>query len=338
VTLRAHIGEALALLLLLTPAGARAWGDKGHAMTGRVAARKVPKEMPAFFRKAVVELGYLCPEPDRWRDGKREPALRGAVDRDHTVKLEELPDPLPPHRYDFFKAMIAKPRPGGGSYEYKDLGFAPYAIAEHSEMLTVNFMLWRNAGTKTSDERRIKRQIEQNIVHIAGLLSHFVTDTGMPLHTTIHGNGWRPDRAPNPKGFVGKNLHGRFESDFVEQSLEEKDFEPLVGPPRARGPWLEAAMEHIRASHQHVETTYALDLEHPFGDGGESPAHKRFTAERLAFSSEALRDFWYTAWARSADLAPAAAEAAAAKQAWREKVRAVAAKARAVSAAGGAAK
>lgn len=313
---------AFALLLAALPSAAHAWGDKGHMMTGRVAARTLPKDVPAFFRNAVVELGYLCPEPDRWRSEKREPALRGHVDRDHTVKLEDLPEALPPHRYEFFRTMLARPRPGGGTYEYKDMGFAPYAIAEHSEMLTVNFILWRNARTRTAEDRRIRRQIEQNIIHIAGLLSHFITDTGQPLHTTVHGNGWRDDRAPNPKGYAGKDIHRRFETDYVEQALEEKDFEPLVAPPRPRGPWLEAAMEHIRASYEHVETVYAFDLEKPFGEGGESAAQKRFTAERLAFSAGALRDFWYTAWLRSAELAPDAARAEAEKQARLEQVRA----------------
>lgn len=317
---------AAALLALIlaagAPATARAWGDKGHTMTGRVATRKLPPDMPAFFRKAVAELGYLCPEPDRWRSEKREPALRGHADRDHGFKVEDFPDPLPPHRYEYFQRFVGRPRPGGGTYEYKDIGFAPYAIAEHSEMLTVSFILWRNRGEKNPEDRRIRRQIEQNIIHIAGLLSHFVTDTGQPMHTSVHTNGWRSDRTPNPNAYVGKNLHGRFETEYVEQSIEEKDFEKLVGPPRVRGAWLDAAIEHIRASHQHVEQVYVLDKAHAFGEGGEPAGHKQFTCERLAFSSEALRDFWYTAWIRSGELADEAAVAEAAKQAAREKMRA----------------
>jgi hypothetical protein len=84
---------------------ARAWGDKGHEMTARVAARKLPRDMPAFFRQAEVELGYLCPEPDRWRNEKREPALKGLADRDHVFKLEDAILPLPPTRYEFYVAL-----------------------------------------------------------------------------------------------------------------------------------------------------------------------------------------------------------------------------------------
>lgn len=301
---------------------AHAWGDKGHTITAHAAAVKLPKEMPAFFRKADIELAYLCPDPDRWRDGQREAALKGAMDRDHIFKLEDAPDPMPPQRYDFFTAMTKKPRHGGGLFEYKDLGFAPYAIAERAEMLTVHFILWRIAPQRSPEDKRIKRQLEQNIIHVAGELGHFVTDTGMPLHTSIHSNGWRGDVAPNPHGYVGKDLHGRFERDYIEQAIDEKDFVGMVQTaPRQRGPWLDAAMEHIRASHQQVERMYELDKESAFGEGAETAAQKIFTCERLAFSAAALRDFWYTAWVRSGELAPDAARRAAEKVVATQKIR-----------------
>lgn len=278
-------------------------------MSARVAARKLPADMPAFFRKAEVELGYLCPEPDRWRNEKREAALKGLHDRDHIFKLEDMTQPLPPQRYDFLMQYFGKPKPGttnGATIGYRDLGFAPYAMAERSEMLTVNFMLWRQAPQKTAIDKRIKRQIEQNIIHIAGLLAHFITDNAQPLHTTIHGDGWNP-RVENPNGYVGKAVHRRFETDYIAKSVEEKDFQGLVAPIRERGPWLAAALDHIREAHEHVEKLYAFDKEHPFGEGGETPEQKQFTCERLAHGSAALRDFWYSAWVKSAELAKAPA-------------------------------
>jgi hypothetical protein len=311
VSRRATIG---ALLIALAPARAFAWGDKGHQMTARVAVRALPKDMPAFFRAAEVELGYLCPEPDRWRSETREPALRGLANRDHVFKLEDMTQPLPPHRFAFFQQYVGKPRPGGGTYQYQDLGFSPYAMAEHSEMLTVSFMMWRNAKSRTPADKRIKRQIEQNVIHAAGLLAHFVTDTAMPLHTTISGNGWSP-RIPNPKHYTGVDVHKRFEVDYVN-TLEEKDFEKLVGKePRVLGPWLEAALEHIKAEHEHVEALYAFDQAHPYGADAQPPDSKRFTCERLADASTALRDFWYTAWVRSGPLAEAARAEAAKREA-----------------------
>lgn len=299
---------ALALgVLVLLPAGiARAWGDKGHTMSARVAVHALPAEVPAFFRAADVELGYLCAEPDRWRSEEREPALRGLTDRDHGLRLEDFPLPLPPQRYEFFLQYIGKPRPGQppAVYTYRDMNFAPYAIAENAERLTNAFMRWRLAPAGTAVERRIKRQIEQNALYSAGMLAHFVTDTAQPLHTTLSTNGWSP-RLPNPRHFVGENIHARFETTYVDAAIEERDFAPLVAPLRPRGPWLEASMEHIRAAHQHVEALYALDQAHPFGGGQEGPEARRFTSERLAEAAAALRDFWYTAWTRSGPLADA---------------------------------
>jgi hypothetical protein len=271
-----------------------------------VAAHALPPEVPAFLREADVELGYLCPEPDRWRSEAREPALRGATDRDHGFHVEDVSFPLPRHRYEFFARMLATPRPGGGSFAYADLGFAPYAIAELSERLTDGFMRWRNARTRTPTEKRIRRQLEANVVYTAGVLGHFVTDTAQPLHTTIHTNGWSA-RAPNPHGYVGKDIHPRFELSYVNAALEEADFESLVGPPRILGAWLDAALAHIKDAHTHVEEVYAFDRAQPFGEGKETAAARRFTAERLAAGAQALRDFWYTAWVRSGPLAEEAA-------------------------------
>lgn len=292
-----------AAVLHLFSGRAAAWGAKGHEMTARVAVRALPADMPEFFRRSVVELGYLCPEPDRWRDARREPALRGLADRDHVIQLEHVTQPLPPNRYEFMLQFAGKQKPGGAAFGYAEVGFAPYAIAELSEMLANNFMWWRRAPETTDAERRIKRQIEQNIIHIAGLLSHFVTDTGQPLHTTFHVNGWSA-QGPNPRGYVGKDIHRRFETDYVQAAIEEKDFEPLVVRQAVVvGPWLDAAMAHIRRSFEHVERTYELDRLTPFGGGNESADARAFTCERLAFAAGALRDFWYSAWIRSADLA-----------------------------------
>lgn len=286
--------------LLQTPV--EAWGRKGHAMTARVAVRALPEDMPAFFRQAVVELGYLCPEPDRWRSRDREPALWALATRDHGLRMEMLKEPLPPNRYQYLLQYAENPA-SEDSFETHP-GFAPYAITEHSEMLTVNFILWRKAPDATQEQRRIKRQIEQNIIHIAGLLSHFITDTAQPLHTTVHGNGWVSD-LPNPNGYTptGDQLHRRFETVYIEQSIEEDDFTFRVGALHAVGPWLEAAMDHIRASHQHVETLYQFDKQHRFGDGQESSQAKDFTCDRLAKASQTLRDFWYSAWVKSQALA-----------------------------------
>src|SRR3982751_2668549 len=71
-----------------------AWGDAGHRITGEAAALELPTSMPAFFRAASRQLGYLNPEPDRWKDRTErnlDPALEGGTSPDHFVDVEMVP-------------------------------------------------------------------------------------------------------------------------------------------------------------------------------------------------------------------------------------------------------
>ena len=281
------------VLLVLLPATALAWGRLGHEMSARVAVKAAPAEMPAFFRNAVEELAYLCPEPDRWRDTLKTPALTALTRPDHWMKLENVPPGMPGTRYEFVLANVGRKNAAGRALTVMDLGTAVYAIAEYSEMLTVEFRLWRQAP-----EGRIKRQIEQNVIHTAGVLAHWITDTAQPLHATVHTNGWDPE-FPNPKGFEGKGIHGRYESTFVDAAIREPDIAAKVGAVGVVGDWVEAAERHVRHGLTFVEQIYQWDKQAPFGSGKESTEAKALTAGRLAAGAQALRDFWYSAWKRS---------------------------------------
>lgn len=281
-----HWRAAALIVLAITPRCAWAWGDAGHAMSGRVAVRALPAEAPAFFREAVEEVGYLCSQPDRWRDRKLAPGLVANTSPDHYMNLEDVPAALPATRHEFLRANAAQKTAA-------QLGTAAYAIAEYAEMLAVEFSLWRQAP-----EGRIRRQIEQNVIHTAGVLCHWVTDTAQPLHATIHTNGWRDDY-PNPRGFQGKGIHSRFETEYVAANITEADIAPRVAPVREVGPWLEAAERHLRTSHKLVENVYEFDQQAPFGSGQQPAEVKAFAAERLAVGVAMLRDIWVSAWKRS---------------------------------------
>ena len=68
-----------------------AWGPEGHTWINEVAAEKLPKSMPSFLHKAADRLGYLGPEPDRWRNQNGEPELKYSQEADHFIDLERLP-------------------------------------------------------------------------------------------------------------------------------------------------------------------------------------------------------------------------------------------------------
>src|SRR6185295_2975227 len=102
-------------------------------------------------------------------------------------------------------------------------------------------------------ERARKRQHERDILFIAGVLGHWVTDTSQPMHASIHVHGWHAS-APNPNGYVGKDLHGRYETAYVGRAIELAAVAALVDDkPQLLGDWLDAAAKHIAASNKHVE-------------------------------------------------------------------------------------
>ncbi len=106
---RGLISFLLIALVLFQAEAAFAWGNEGHTYINRVAAQKIPADMPRFLRRAVVEIAYLGPEPDRWRN-PAEFALKNAQEPDHFIDLERVSwlDPLPRGRYEFFRKLYEK--------------------------------------------------------------------------------------------------------------------------------------------------------------------------------------------------------------------------------------
>ena len=75
--------------LAARPPAAHAWGNEGHRLINRLAAKTLPTDAPGFLRSeaAVNEIEYLGPEPDRWRS-PAEPELNAAQAPEHFINLE----------------------------------------------------------------------------------------------------------------------------------------------------------------------------------------------------------------------------------------------------------
>ncbi len=94
---RGLISCLLVALVLLQSDAAFAWGNEGHTYINRVAAAENPcRTCRDFLRRAVAEIAYLGPEPDRWRNPS-ESALKNAQEPDHFIDLERVDwlNPLP---------------------------------------------------------------------------------------------------------------------------------------------------------------------------------------------------------------------------------------------------
>lgn len=289
----------LALFVLtIKPLTAWGWGQKGHEISGLAAAKKLPAEMPKFFRKSAEQLSYLNPEPDRWRsreESNLDRAMDSAYAPDHFLDMELVPEAAMKaiNRYDFTAELIK------AGQKPTTAGFVPYRILELFQTLRIEFRLWR--AEKDSNKRK---WIEQRIVNDAGILGHYVSDAANPHHTTIHYNGWS---GANPNGYTvftrepNQGIHQRFEEIFVGAKINVNDVLPLVNEkPQVIEKPREEIWNYLKTSNKLVEPLYILDKKEPFSATNNSPEHKKFVSERLAAGAQMLRDLWWTAWVTSA--------------------------------------
>jgi hypothetical protein len=296
---RGAISLALIVLVLVQSEAAVAWGNEGHVAINRVAAEKIPASMPRFLRRAVAEIAYLGPEPDRWRSPS-EFALKNAQEADHFIDLERVSwlDPLPQGRYEFYRKLYEK-RAATPATDHPDdylperVGLQPYITMEVYGRLKAAFREYRQRQAA----HQPTQAVQQAIIFYAGWLGHYVADASQPLHTTIQYNGWV---GPNPKGYTTEHkIHGQFESTYVAANITAKDFAGLVkSPERLEDPFARY-VAYLRESNGMVENVYALEKAGGFTGKG-SPEAFDFTTHRLAAGSQMLLDLWYTAWTESA--------------------------------------
>jgi len=300
---------ALIALVLIPQQPAAAWGNEGHIYINRVAAQKIPASMPAFLRspRAVNEIAYLGPEPDRWRSPS-EFALKNSQEPDHFIDLERVAwlDPLPPGRYEFYRKLYEKRASTSDhpdDYLPERVGLQPYITMEVYGRLKAAFREYRQL-LKTHQPTA---PVQQAIILYAGWLGHYVADAAQPLHTTIHYNGWVGE---NPKGYTTEHhIHGQFESAYVAANITAKDFAGLVkAPERLDDPFV-GYIAYLRNSNSLVENVYALEKDGAFTGKG-TPAAFDFTTHRLAAGAQMLLNLWYTAWLESAGPLPEHAQPA----------------------------
>jgi len=294
---RGAISLALIALVLLQSSAAVAWGNEGHTAINRVAAQKIPATMPSFLRRAVVEIAYLGPEPDRWRSPS-EFALKNAQEADHFIDLERVSwlDPLPQGRYEFYRKLYEKraaTTDHPDDYLPEHVGLQPYITMEVYGRLKAAFREYRQRVAA----HQPTQAVQQAIIFYAGWLGHYVADGSQPLHTTIQYNGWV---GANPNGYTTQHgIHAQFETAYVEANVTAKDFAGLVkSPERLDDPFVRY-VAYLRQSNGLVENVYALEKAGGFTGKG-SPAAFEFTTRRLAAGSQTLLNLWYTAWMESA--------------------------------------
>ena len=269
-------------------------------MINRLAATYLPKDVPAFLRNgnALDTLGYLGPEPDRWRN-RAEPELGDMQAPEHFIDLDEaeLMGALPRKRYDYIRALAqAQPSHPDLQLTPEKVGLQPYVTEEVWQRLKVGLREYRHLLAAGEDTR----PAETAVLFYAGWLGHYVADGAQPLHVTSQYNGWN---GANPHGYTTEHkIHWLFESSFVTANIKTSDVAPLVEatqPKLLTDEWNDY-LAYLHHSATLVEKTYQLEKAGGFKDAGTAEA-KTFTEERLAAGAIELRDMIYTAWVRSGD-------------------------------------
>ena len=285
------------LTVLLLVNSAWPWGNEGHMMINRVAAEKLPPDVPAFLRDAAEQLAYLGPEPDRWRE-KSELALKMSQEPDHFIDLELVEGmTLPPDRYSYYRALDAKRQQMPGQPDTllpEKVGLQPYVAMEILGRLVVAFREYRHALRDHTNPEFAQR----GVIFYAGWLGHYVADGANPLHTTVNYNGWTGD---NPNGYsTDHTIHWKMEGNFVAANQKELKFADFVSATARKldNPFQDY-LAYLHKSNGFVEQAYQLEKAGGF-QGAGTPASQQFIEQRMAFGAGMLRDLWYTAWLNSA--------------------------------------
>ena len=299
-----------AVLSLVVPAQALAWGGHGHRIVGVAAMEALPEEVPAFLRdpSVIADVGELSREPDRSKgagkihDSNRDPGHFVDLDDDRRVMGGPVFEaPLPPTRADYESGLRV-----AGTDSWK-AGYLQYSIVEEYQQLTLDFAYWRvlkAAETFATDpgrrawfaEDRARREalLKRNL----GYLSHFVADGAQPLHVSVHYNGWGD--YPNPKGYTTARIHGPFESEFTRANVTLPGLKAQMRPFQSCDCAIEQrTVDYLLTTFQQIEPLYALEKA-----GGLQPADPRgveFATARAAAGASELRDLIVEAWRDSAD-------------------------------------
>ncbi len=248
--LRFRPAPSVVLLCLLVgsslSSSAYAWGERGHDLIARVAARLIIERSPrgddfaALFEMKEHMLGHLANVPDIvWRNIGPEVEAQNAPT--HYVDLEFL-DPAPmlataPRTVAALEAhmaeLCAKPPPGylcpaehGEKPKAAMAGTAPFRIQQ-----LFNRMVAALARAKTAANPKDMIAATDEALLDAGIMAHFVGDLGNPWHATLDYNGFGTGQGGIHKYFeeeVVNALPLSLDEDVIAEALRSKPFQRVL--------------------------------------------------------------------------------------------------------------
>jgi hypothetical protein len=284
------------------------WGPRGHQSANRAAMKSIPPDGPAFLLEFEDWIAKTGPIPDSWR-GAGEPYSKLFEDPNHGWFKEQFAfmSEIPRSRYEFVLRLydeylrIKDKDPARAALtNVRWTGTLPYAAMENFDRIKSSMRLYRTvSNASTAQGKQDARYLAQDIAFYTGWLGHYTADGAMPLHDSIHHDGWVGD---NPKGYTTDgHIHGRFESAFVELiQLTDADLLALVPKAKRLDDPFAAIIHHLDDAGSHVQEVYELDRRGALSDPKSAQA-TQLVEMQLSKGAALLRDLVYTAWLDSAD-------------------------------------
>ena len=226
---------------------------------------------PQLYRFYHAQRQYLIDhslDPDNWRRFDRSEGPRHYLNIDNYGS--EAPFPALPRDRKKADALFGK------AFIIKG-GLAPWTIEHRYRLLVAAF----------------RRRDARDIVFQSAILGHYVGDVHVPVHATANYDGQLTKQ---------KGLHGRFESEMVDRSIDESQLE-IAGARRIANP-TDAAFNWIIDSWKMCEPVFKADLDASAKDalyGTEyyeifTPRALPIAKSRLESAASDLGSLWYSAW------------------------------------------
>lgn len=286
------------IIFLCSVALLPAWGPRAHREVNAAAIDALDHPELAFLRQQRDWIVYLSIIPDSYRT-TAEPFLKILEDPNHGW-FQEQALPLmknpPRSRYEFLLQLRDEQQRTKDRFaNVRWTGTLPYASVEYYERVKAAMRRLRAARSASSADTVF---LEREIATYVGFLGHYVADAAMPLHVSVHHDGWQ---GPNPKNYpTDPRIHGRMESRFVDLlQVQAAHFAAKIRRAERYPDPFSAVLEHVAKSFAKVEDVYRIDQRNQWSDKEDAEAVNLIHTQ-LASAAEVLRNLVHTAWLASA--------------------------------------
>ncbi len=225
---------AVVLAVLITlPSSASAWGFEAHKFIAERMIALLPAELRPLFeaRKAFVVERSI--DPDLWRNvGWEQEPPNHFLDIDHEAfgpyPFEKLPRDYSAAVQKFGKEFI------------ETQGLLPWRTAEFYGRLQREF--------ESLNRRTPPGYALDNIVLYAAVMTHYISDGHVPLHSVINYDGQLSDQ---------RGIHSRWESELFDRNRAKLTIAPPAMKPVTEP--RDFMFETLLASHRDVANVLASD-------------------------------------------------------------------------------